>query len=238
MNRLFLLSCLLSLGLLHLAKADDALTNDASILSVYWANEKIDKWSRQAGNDGPMPIANGSLVLSMEGATGGFTRVRRTLTLPDNFVITTRVAIEEFPDTAGEWGNYASYNGIQLLRAYQDDTIIVQVAPSEIRIANWQNKENGTIIPLETKTEKFYTWQFEVSQVEGAKESGTVTIYRREEDEQEWKLIEAGIPLLPADFADDLALAIIYYNTETPDSQGVLQQEYFLVGTAPEPPNR
>lgn len=231
-------SLLLLMALLwpHAGRAQ-ALVNDASILDVHWSGRTISQWSKSAGKGGPEPVADGDhLILSMEGATGGETYVRKALTTPADFILTTRVAIDKFPDTNGEWGSYPDYNGIQF-RAYQDDTMIIQVGPAEIHVASWKNSGQGTIIPLTTEAGKFYTWQFEILQAEGEKRAGTVTIYRREEDTQPWELVEAAVPILDADFGDDLPFAIIYYNADNPDSQGRLRQQYFLAGVAAEPAN-
>jgi len=222
----------LLLPFLPLAVQAGALANDASILDIHWNQEDPAIWSREAGKDAPAPARDGdALRLSMEGATDGSTWVRKTLTTPMNFVVTSRVAIDRFPSTQG-WGSYPHYNGIQLLKVYQDDAIVVQIGPDAIRIASWANDGSGTVISLPTEEGRFYTWQFEITQAEGADAAGTVTIYRREEDSQPWTLVEQDAPLLSADFGDDIPLAVIYHNADDPQSQGVLRQEYFLTGVA------
>lgn len=222
---------LIALLLPHAGRAQ-ALANDASILDVHWSGRTLSQWNKSAGKDGPEPVADGdNLILSMEGATDGSTYVRKVLTTPTDFILTTRVAIDKFPETS-DWGTYPLYNGIQLARAYQDDTIIIQVGPDAIHVASWINNNKGTIIPLTTEVGKFYTWQFEISQAEGEKRAGTVTIHRREDDMQPWELVEAAVPILDSDFGDDLPLAVIFFNPDNPDSQGSLRQQYFLAGVA------
>jgi len=212
------------------------LVNDGSYINQQWSTATDIAWSSQTGTGGSAPsLSGGKLLLTMQGATGGTTSVYRSGTTATDFILTTRVAIDQFPDASG-WGAYANFNGIQIANAKQDDYLVAQLTASQLRIASWPNGGAGTIIDITTEVGKFYTWQFQVSQVMGTG-TGTVTIYRRENDTDAWSLVGEDILMLNADFGDAISAATIIHNGDNTQTQGILRQEYFLAGVAaiPEP---
>lgn len=214
-----------------------ALTNDASYINYQWGSSNSIPGSKITGTGGTAPYLSGTapdkeLVLTMQGATGGETMVYNPVTTAMDFIITTRVAVDQFPDVTG-WGDYANFNGIQIAHAKQDDYLVAQLTSTQLHIAAWAG--GGTTIDINTGVGTFYTWQFQVSQVAGAG-TGRVTIYRREDDVDPWSLVGENILILNADFADIIAVGSIQYNGANTQTQGILRQEYFLVGVAvPEP---
>lgn len=227
------------LSLSHAVRAQVS-SDVAPFVEARWDQDDPGVWSRSSGADGPEPIVDsGNLILSMEGATGGATFVRKVLTLPKDFVLTVRVAVEKFPDISGDFGTSpAGRKGICLVDAMQDDQLVVLVGPSEINVANWSNGNRGTTIPVDTEPGVFYTWQFDVRQAPGDA-GGTVTIRRKQEDSAPWEQVGGeNIPILNQDFGDQILMGAVPYNADNPDSQGILRQEYFLAeGAAAEPPN-
>lgn len=214
-----------------------ALTNDGSYMNLQWGSAASVPFSKNTGTGGTAPYLSGTepdkeLVLTMEGATGGQTTVYSGFTTAMDFIITTRVAVDQFPDVTG-WGSYPNFNGIQIANIKQDDYLVAQLTSTQLHIAAWAG--GGTTIDINTGVGTFYTWQFQVSQAAGTG-TGTVTIYRREDDSDPWSLVGENILILNADFGDMLAAGTILYNGDNTQIQGILRQEYFMAGVAvPEP---
>lgn len=190
-------------------------------------------FSLSTGTDGVAPfISGGKLRLSMNGATEGSTELSTgslngyEFFTATNYNVTTRMKVLQFPDV-----NFTSNSlnaGINFFDLRGMDRLYVHLEPDGVWV-NHANNDWELAAAVTTAEDAYYTWQFEVQQAEGAA-AGTVDIYRRAEDSDEWTVIATNFAIRGQDTTDQWLLNTIYYNADNTAKQGIVESDYFQFG--------
>lgn len=219
------------------------MVNDASIWETYWTpNDKASLnaiapgYTYNPGTDGPVPtlLTGEPLTLSMVGATGGSTSVtKNTLkTIGTDYIITARVMVDQFRGD-GERIGFISANGNQSLlqSSFSTNTMYI-TAPYGL---------NTTIdldsLGLTVAEGQYYTWQFQIHEDSRTNSSPTaydsVSIYRRDNDiGAAWDTVAEDLPIHNG--AGQLQLTYGTIGHSASGNQGIMKQDYLIVGVVPE----
>ncbi|MFV0415811.1 MAG: hypothetical protein ACK5NG_05535 [Chthoniobacterales bacterium] len=224
------------------APAADAVENNEAVDAARWGDTNFSeaKVMLSSGPDAPKPsLGEGVLTLSMEGATGnGSASVFRTHPegnpFPDNYVYTTRVRIQQF---AGE-NDYpvpANQSSVHIAALTGNEKLWIRIAPNELYILG-KDSATGEFVEVETEKDAWWTWQFEVTRKDA---QSTVRIFRRAKDSDPWIPVgnKAGYSLpnttgnhVIQEFPGGWISCIGLNQPDGVFTQGILQQEYFLIG--------
>jgi hypothetical protein len=228
-----------------------ALINGAQFLNKDWSdgNFQISQTTidggtttnvvlaNNAGTGGTKPqISVGILTVSMTNATAGGASITTGVLDPyqfhvaTNYIVTTRVKVVEF-GTAG-FTAATSAAGFDFFDMRGMDRCWIHLEADGV----WVNHANNVwekISSITTAADTFYTWQFEINQVDGTG-NGTVDIYRRTSDLDAWTTVAIGASIRDQDVFDQFGFLKVNYNAT--GIQQTIVDDYIQIGTAiPEP---
>ncbi len=180
------------------------------------------------GGLAPLPFG-GKLLLTMEGTTGGKTHLSSAglahyeYAFSEKYNITTRMVVEQFPDTGSVAGNI----GINIMDTRGMDRVYVHLEQDSI----WVQDAGGAWVKaadIDTVEGTFYTWHFEVSQ-DPVGALGTVDIFRRTSDLDAFTTVATNVPIRNQPLPPQLHMYPLFYNA-TGATQAVVTVDYFQVG--------
>ncbi|MCC5844987.1 MAG: beta-galactosidase [Verrucomicrobia bacterium] len=223
------------------------LVNDARFVNQDWAVDMRIEMARldgsstnrvgfnvDTGENGQAPsVSDGTLKVTMEGATGGMTQLKSVglgtyaFHAATNYVVTTRMRVTQFPDDDFDPTVAQSSSGINVMDIRGFDRTWIALQPDGVWVNGGGSWNEAASIATAENT--WYTWQFEVTQVPGAG-AGTVDIYRRLHDTDSWTTVATGVGIRDQDAADQLLLYRIYHNDDNTQTQGAIEVEYLHVG--------
>ena len=188
---------------------------------------------RASGHDGKAPaIENGTLLVSLAGATGGMTQLSTgdlteyMFSEAEAYIVTTRMRVNQFPEAAFDPGAGNTSSGINILDIRSQDRAWIALQPDAVWVRHGRAWVKAA--EIETLENHFYTWQFEISPSAG-EAPGTVRILRRENDSDPWSVLADGVSLHAQRATPQIQMFRIYHAANT-EIQGVLEVDTLSIG--------
>lgn len=192
-------------------------------------------WTLTTGDGGSSPaVSGGELTVTMVGATGGMARVSTgnlntwsaNGVFPSHYLVTMRTKVTQFPDISFSAGNGVTIEGINLVDIRRQNRLMAVLTSDRL----WVNNLSEWVdISVSTTAGTYYTWLFDVDD-----DNGTVDIYRRLSDTEEFSLIAEDVLIRSQDVVDQVHANSVFYNGDNQQVQGSLVGDYFQINSAPE----